>query len=108
MKGYPNKIDKIHLSFPTQFKDKYRYFDIDKGTIHVQIWINLLRYKYKKGLSCVCNFKQVHILWPNDKKNNLSLKVTYMLLMMIFYGGAMSGTKATLYREIGGQVGTKE
>ena len=85
MKGYPNKIDKIDLSFPTLFKDKYKYLDIDKGTILVQIRINLLRYKYKKGLSCVCNFKQVHILWPNDKKNNLSLKVSYMLQMMIFY-----------------------
>ena len=37
MKGYPNKIDKTHLSFPTLFKDKYRYLDIDKGTLHVQI-----------------------------------------------------------------------
>ena len=82
MKGYANKRDKIDLSFPTLFKDKYKYLDIDKGTILVQIRINLLRYKYKKGLSCVCNFKQVHILWPNDKKNNHRLKLTYMLLVM--------------------------
>ena len=84
MKGYPNKIDKIDLSYPTLFKDKYKYLAIDKGTILVQIRINLLRYKYKKGLSCVCNFKQVHILRPNDKKNNHCLKLTYMLLVMIF------------------------
>ena len=43
MKGYSHKIDKIDLSFPTLSKDKYKYLDIDKGTILVQIRINLLR-----------------------------------------------------------------
>ena len=84
MKRYPNKIYKIDLSFPTLFKDKYKYLDIDKGTILVQIRINLLAYKYNKGLSCVCNFKKIHIFLPNDMKNNHSLKLKYMLLVMIF------------------------
>ena len=52
-KGYPNKIDEIDFSFPTLFKDKYKYLDIDKGIILVQIRMNLLRYNYKKGLSCL-------------------------------------------------------